>query len=129
MKLLKGIAVGVVAILAFGSVASAEVVCEPYKGCYEVYPQPQYYPGADALIYGLMGAGIGYAIGNNNNHNNHNNNYYYYNGNGWHGNGWNNHGGWHDYGHRNDNWHGGGDGHGDWHGGGDGGHHKKRWHN
>jgi hypothetical protein len=65
-------------------------------------PGPVYNDGvADVLIGGLIGAGIGYAIGNNNNNGN-KKNYYYYNGGhkNWHGNkhkkryaypgGWNN---------------------------------------
>lgn len=44
------------------------------------------YPAADLLVGGLIGAGIGYAIGNNNNTKK---KYYYYNNNNnyWHGNG------------------------------------------
>lgn len=44
------------------------------------YEQPYPVPGAgvDVLVGGLIGAGIGYAIGNNNN-NGKKNNYYYYN--------------------------------------------------
>lgn len=58
-----------------------------------VYEQP--YPDAGAaLVGGLIGAGIGYAIGKNNNHG-HKNNYYYYNNGGGHKHyrypgGWNN---------------------------------------